>query len=101
MTETTASWTRHEDAAELSPSEKLVYLVIVEEAPLTQKEVIEQTRLPERTARAALGELRTRGIVTRQRSLRDARQHHYHLQTEEDVVTPEKTGDHETPADAD
>lgn len=79
MTQQTASWTRHDGIATLSPSEKLVYLVLAEDAPLTQKELIETTRLPERTVRAAVSKLRDQSVVTRRQSLQDARQHLYNL----------------------
>lgn len=84
MTQQTASWTRHDGIATLSPSEKLVYLVLTEDEPLTQKELIEASRLPERTVRAAVSKLRDQSLVTRRQSLQDARQHLYSLASVED-----------------
>lgn len=79
MTGQTASWTQHDGIDTLSPSEKLVYLVLTEDEPLTQKELIETSRLPERTVRAAVSKLRDQSLVTRRQSLQDARQHLYSL----------------------
>jgi DNA-binding MarR family transcriptional regulator len=58
----------------LPPSAKLVFTVIEQEEPLTQKQIAEKSRLPERTVRYALGRLREIDAITENMSLRDARQ---------------------------
>ena len=53
-----------EAVRDLPPSAKLVYLVLQEDGPLTQADLIDQTALPERTARFALDELADADVVT-------------------------------------
>lgn len=61
----------------LPPSAKLVLKVLEYEGPLTQQEITEQTRLPQRTVRDALDRLLETGIVTKEPYFRDARQSQY------------------------
>ncbi|WP_408957944.1 MarR family transcriptional regulator [Natrinema sp. 74] len=67
------------DAAltDLPPSAKLVYKVLEYEQPLTQEDVVAESRLCPRTARYALGKLEDSGLVTRRACLEDARQSKY------------------------
>jgi DNA-binding MarR family transcriptional regulator len=60
--------------ADLPPSAKLVFVVLDHEGTLTQKRLIEETRLSQRTVRYALGRLKDINAVSEQISLRDARQ---------------------------
>ena len=60
--------------ADLPPSAKLVFVVLAHEGPLTQKGLIEKTRLSERTVRYALGRLKNINAVSEQIHFRDARQ---------------------------
>lgn len=62
---------------DLPPSAKLVFKVLEYDAPLTQQELSDQTRLPSRTTRHALSKLTDAGLVNKQISLSDARKYHY------------------------
>lgn len=64
---------------ELPPSAKLVFKVLEMEGELTQKEIVDQTRMPSRTVRYALTELEHRGVVDKRFSFVDARQRLYSL----------------------
>jgi len=68
------------DAAELSPSAKLVYksLDYVDE-PLTQHALAEETLLPERTVRYALTRLEDAGVVDHRWDIEDARRREYYI----------------------
>lgn len=68
----------HDVVEDLPPSRKLVYLVLEEAGPCTQKDVIERTTLAPRTARDALDDLVDHGVVEKQPYLGgDARQSLY------------------------
>lgn len=60
--------------ADLPPSAKLVFVVLEHEGPLTQKRLVEETRLSSRTVRYALGRLNEINAVSEQISFIDARQ---------------------------
>jgi DNA-binding MarR family transcriptional regulator len=47
--------------------------------PMSARELVEETRLPERTVRHALAKLQRRNLVRRVVNLRDARQVYYEL----------------------
>ena len=64
---------------DLPPSAKLVYKVLEYEAPLTQAELVAESRLCPRTVRYALGRLEERGVVTSHACLADARQSKYRI----------------------
>ena len=61
-------------AQALPPSAKLVLKVLEYHDHMTQKEIVEETKLPPRTARHALSILLSEGLVTKHLSLRDSRQ---------------------------
>ncbi|TFG30924.1 winged helix-turn-helix transcriptional regulator [Candidatus Thorarchaeota archaeon] len=61
-------------AHELPPSAKLVLKVLEYQGQLSQKEIIEETKLPPRTVRYALSLLMSEGLVMKHLSLRDSRQ---------------------------
>lgn len=63
----------------LPPACKLGLKVLEYEAPLSQSELIEQTRLNERTAKRALARLENSGLVVAERSPSDAREKRYRL----------------------
>lgn len=65
--------------AELPPSAKLVVKVLEYEAPLTQIELAEQTRLNRRTVRWALTRLENNGLIETAPNMLDARQTYYSL----------------------
>lgn len=67
----------NDTVAELAPSRKLVYLVLQEDGPLTQADLIERCALHDRTARDALSELVETGVVEKQPYLGDARKSLY------------------------
>jgi len=67
----------------LPPSAKLVAKTLEYEGRLTQAELVESTRLPNRTVRYALRELEDEELVTSRISFADARQRVYSLTTAE------------------
>lgn len=66
-------------AQELPPSAKLVLKVLEYQGQLSQKEIIEETKLPPRTVRYALSLLMSEGLVSKRLSLRDSRQGIYQV----------------------
>lgn len=60
-----------------SPSMKLVLNILESSGPLTQKEIIEVTHLPPRTARYALNRLKDEEILDVREYFQDARQNLY------------------------
>jgi DNA-binding transcriptional ArsR family regulator len=65
--------------AELPASAKLVARTLEYEGPLTGQGLAEETRLPPRTVRYAVGRLEEAGAVSVAVSLRDAREKRYQL----------------------
>jgi hypothetical protein len=63
----------------LPPSAKLVYKVLESGEPLTQKDIIEKTRLPPRTVRYAIRRLKTNAMLKERLSYMDARQSIYSI----------------------
>jgi len=59
---------------DMPASSKLIYKILVHEGSMTQKELINASMLPERTARYALNLLLRKGLITSQPHLTDARQ---------------------------
>jgi len=68
-----------EDLLGMPPSAKLVLKTLEYEGPLSQKELVSRSMLPERTVRLALSYLLDKGYVKKKVSLRDARQRIYEL----------------------
>ncbi|WP_254831181.1 winged helix-turn-helix domain-containing protein [Haloglomus salinum] len=68
-----------ETVADLPASAKLVARVLEHEGTLSGTEIAEETRLPPRTVRYAVGRLGEAGVVTESFSLRDAREKRYEL----------------------
>lgn len=62
---------------DLPPSAKLVFKVLEYNPELTQKQIVNETRLSQRTVRDALGRLIDGGIVEKNLYLQDARQNLY------------------------
>lgn len=60
--------------ANLPPSAKLVFVVLDHEGKLTQKQLVEETRLSYRTVRYALTRLKDSNVIDGEISFRDARQ---------------------------
>jgi DNA-binding MarR family transcriptional regulator len=68
-----------EPLADLPPSAKLVVKVLEYNDELTQGQLAEETRLPSRTVRHALGRLQDAGLVDERISFTDARKRLYSL----------------------
>ncbi|MHA1589211.1 MAG: hypothetical protein ACTSVA_01220 [Candidatus Njordarchaeales archaeon] len=68
-----------EEIMSLPPSAKFVLKVLEYEGPLTQKDLIEKTMLPDRTVRYALSLLISKGLVKEDLLNRDARKKIYRL----------------------
>lgn len=75
-----------QELADMPPSAKLVYKVLQLEEELTQKELIEETLLSQRTVRYALKRLESIGVVEENIYFPDARQSLYRV-TEPDCPT--------------
>lgn len=81
--QTSRPTTEAERLTGLPPSAKLVAKTLEYEGRLTQSQLADQTRLPKRTVRYALGELRDRNLVTSSVYFADARKRLYELSTPE------------------
>ncbi len=60
--------------AEAPPSAKFLFRLLEDEGPLTERQLIAESGLPERTVRNALRYMAAANLVRRTRSLRDARE---------------------------
>lgn len=69
----------HERLQELTPSGKLVLKLLEYDGGLTQKQLVERSRLSARTVRNALGDLEDAGVLERKVYPPDARQTLYVL----------------------
>jgi DNA-binding MarR family transcriptional regulator len=75
---------------DLPPSAKLVVKVLEYDGALTQKDIVEQSRLSQRTVRDALDRLVEADLVEKDIYIPDARQNIYRLALGgEDAETPE------------
>jgi len=81
---------------DLPPSAKLVLKVLEYNGGLTQKQIVENSRLSQRTVRDALDRLQDADVVEKDIYIPDARQNLYRLKIEED----EQDADEEAEADA-
>ncbi|MCX8181368.1 MAG: NAD(+)/NADH kinase [Thermofilaceae archaeon] len=66
-----------EEASDMPPSAKFVLKMLEIKGSMSVRELVEATRLPERTVRYAISELVKRGFVRKVVNLRDARQFYY------------------------
>ncbi|MFB6081428.1 MAG: helix-turn-helix transcriptional regulator [Halanaeroarchaeum sp.] len=73
-----------ERVRDLPPSGKLVLKVLEYNGGLTQKQIVEKSRLSQRTVRDALDRLQEHGIVEKNIYVPDARQNLYTLTVEEE-----------------
>ncbi|WP_435097502.1 MarR family transcriptional regulator [Halarchaeum sp. P4] len=71
-----------ETVQDLPPSAKLVLKVLEYNGGLTQKEIVEKSRLSQRTVRDALERLQENDIVQKDIYIPDARQNLYQLDVE-------------------
>jgi DNA-binding MarR family transcriptional regulator len=73
----------------LPPSAKLVYKTLEYEGPMTQSQLAEESLLPQRTVRHALGKLEDADVVEESVYLMDARKSSYHIRSsDEDAADP-------------
>lgn len=82
---------------DLPPSAKLVLKVLEYNGGLTQKQIVENSRLSQRTVRDALDRLQEADVVEKDIYIPDARQNLYRLQIDEEGAEAE---DGETEVDA-
>jgi hypothetical protein len=83
---------RFERLLNLPPSSKLVYKVLEDESPLTQRGIRERALLPARTTRDALTKLKDADLVEEQLYVLDARKRLYaprSIADPEEVELPE------------
>lgn len=76
---------------QMPPSAKLVFKVLDWNGELTQRQIVEESMLPQRTVRYALTELESEDLVEKRLSFRDARQRLYSLaetNTERTLAAP-------------
>jgi NAD+ kinase len=66
------------DLLSMPPSAKLMLKILEYEGPLSRKDILEKTMLPDRTASLALSILLARGLVKRRSSLKDGREKVYY-----------------------
>ena len=78
------------EITDVPPSAKLVLKVLEYNDGLTQKEIVDRTRLSQRTVRDAVKRLQDRGIVEKGIYVPDARQNLYTLSEAVDDTTPEE-----------
>lgn len=80
---TSSNEKRVQNIGHLPPSAKLVYTVLRANSPMTQKDIVRESYLPERTVRYALSRLREEKVLIVHLSLADARQNLYRLSVRE------------------
>jgi len=68
-----------EELLRIPPSAKLIIKILEYEGPLTYRDLVRRTMMPERTIRHALSVLISRRLVAKKPLLRDARQKLYYL----------------------
>ncbi|GGL60646.1 MarR family transcriptional regulator [Halocalculus aciditolerans] len=78
-----------ETVRDLPPSAKLVLKVLEYNGGLTQKEIVEKSRLSQRTVRDALDRLQEADVVEKDIYIPDARQNLYRLTVEDAKATIE------------
>ena len=67
-------WRGVEMPADAPPSAKFVHRLLLDQGALTERQIVRESRLPERTVRSALNFLVRQQVVRRSPSLRDARE---------------------------
>ena len=80
-----------ETVRDLPPSAKLVLKVLEYNGGLTQKEIVEKSRLSQRTVRDALDRLQEADVVEKDIYIPDARQNLYQLSVETDADADAET----------
>jgi len=80
---------------DLPPSAKLVLKVLEYNGGLTQKQIVENSRLSQRTVRDALDRLQDADVVEKDIYIPDARQNLYRLKIDEEAEEAETEADAE------
>ena len=80
--------TQRDRVADLPPSAKLVYTVLVHHGSMTQKELVDESMLSPRTVRYALERLQDIEVVNEDIYFADARQNLYSLSPEPATADP-------------
>ncbi|WP_232701367.1 MarR family transcriptional regulator [Halobacterium wangiae] len=81
--------TTDELVQDLPPSAKLVWKVLEYNGGLTQKQIVENSRLSQRTVRDALDRLQQADVVEKDIYIPDARQNLYRLSLDEEEAETE------------
>ncbi len=92
--------TTDELVQDLPPSAKLVLKVLEYNGGLTQKQIVENSRLSQRTVRDALDRLQDADIVEKDIYIPDARQNLYRLSIDESEEDAEQEAETEAEAEA-
>lgn len=91
--------TTDELVQDLPPSAKLVWKVLEYNGGLTQKQIVENSRLSQRTVRDALDRLQEADVVEKDIYIPDARQNLYRLSLDEDEDAGESEAEAEVVLD--
>ncbi|GAA0263828.1 MarR family transcriptional regulator [Halobacterium noricense] len=92
--------TTDELVQDLPPSAKLVLKVLEYNGGLTQKQIVENSRLSQRTVRDALDRLQDADVVEKDIYIPDARQNLYRLSIDESEEDAEEPAEKEAEAEA-
>lgn len=92
--------TTDELVQDLPPSAKLVLKVLEYNGGLTQKQIVENSRLSQRTVRDALDRLQDADVVEKDIYIPDARQNLYRLSIDENEAEAEEAAEKEAEAEA-
>ena len=90
--------TTDELVQDLPPSAKLVLKVLEYNGGLTQKQIVENSRLSQRTVRDALDRLQEADVVEKDIYIPDARQNLYRLSLDESEADAEEAAEPEAEA---
>ena len=90
--------TTDELVQDLPPSAKLVLKVLEYNGGLTQKQIVENSRLSQRTVRDALDRLQEADVVEKDIYIPDARQNLYRLSLDESEADAEEAAEQEAEA---
>ena len=74
--------TQGHDLEDLTPSAKLVYKILEYEAPLTKKQIVEESRLTQRTVYNAITELEDLNYIDSEPRTKDLRQRIYWIRSQ-------------------
>lgn len=86
-TELSTPYEHREKLREMPPSRVLTYKTLEWEGGLTQKEIVEESMMSQRTVRQALNRLQEEGLVSEKVYIPDARQRLYEIELEGNADT--------------